>query len=1120
MKSEELLYSVSHVGEDLLAAAEQTILVKKRRPWAGAAVAAVLLLAVGVGSFFLWRSRSGGRPVDGSGPAEGSVQSTDAPENTEPNNDYNLPLLSVTGNWNDADEDHGTSLSFGAELPKKRWARIAEQGGELPVYRDFFVENSSRQTQEALEARLRQTAEKLQLSIREGSLEWNLAAKVSTGAGQVDVSVTFPAEAGEQKAQNLFYSVSAATDRGTLTVRYDGVFTLLYDMAHRYTPALTGVVSSASPFEDADSLKTYSEALSSYVLLQLGAGARDYLPLSLTAVHHDPLSSGYSAYVLAPVREDQTQSLLSGQFEQIILLTVDGKTLAGFTCYAPLDDNTFNPTGDCAVPEGLGLIGSYPVVPLATAREYLRQGSYLKKEGTPFPISDDSVILDAELVYLTGGGNELLLPWYRFRLQITEHIIQPIYVPAVFFGYLSDWPNAAPSSAQLPALPLSGQVFPAEPLALSDLAAYLDSNPWQDHIARTLPVYQNRQLSPQGEALPADADTLSYWLLQVAKGLDAKITGELRYLDASGNAASGDQLWSAEAETNLGTLRVWANGSVELWYVKPFSSNSAGFSDDALPAAFGRLTGTKGGFRGDSVGYVRGLYRDPAEGSFEVFPNSPYNDSVLSYCFDRARIYYADGKLLGFRLSGPLMPYSHLWQISYGYDYEPAGAYRSSDPGIPMVLTELGNYPIISAEEAREAAAAGKWYSACTQQPAEDAGEGWLDNMDLVYLPADSNRILLPYYRFLVPLEGGAAGRTLWAQRFVPAVDELFLEENAALQQAEELFSEENGWYCRALLSRYDDPLDADLEQLFYVGIPGAPEVELSEETAARLSELAGYDVAGLNFQYMPGETVDELLQLLFGLDRQSCVQAGKGELSSLLGKNVVYLPENDCYYSFRSDWIGASVQVLASRQSSDGRIALVYESSGRTGTVILLPTDAGFRILSNREGEWNAPMDRLLSELAPEGIDPNDDAGVGIRILRNDETEIAFYGCFGLLDFDAKSGELLYAVDLSKAVDCGGAVSIQGSAIVYAGFGEDGRLLILYTDAESKFPDRDGCLIDPVHGTWLKLRGVPEGFRYEKVEDLNGVGQWGSDGPTLGELWLLHDGERWYPFAPEGKAD
>ena len=82
MKPEELLYSMDHVGEDLLTEAEQTILVRKRRPWLGAAVAAVLVLAVGVGGFLLLKKHLPGKtPAQ---PGNSDTVATSEPEDALP----------------------------------------------------------------------------------------------------------------------------------------------------------------------------------------------------------------------------------------------------------------------------------------------------------------------------------------------------------------------------------------------------------------------------------------------------------------------------------------------------------------------------------------------------------------------------------------------------------------------------------------------------------------------------------------------------------------------------------------------------------------------------------------------------------------------------------------------------------------------------------------------------------------------------------------------------------------------------------------------------------------------------------------------------------------------------
>lgn len=62
MKSEEILYSLDYVGDDLLAEADQRLKVSRPRPWGRVAAAAVLVLVLGVGAWGLSRL-PGSRPV-------------------------------------------------------------------------------------------------------------------------------------------------------------------------------------------------------------------------------------------------------------------------------------------------------------------------------------------------------------------------------------------------------------------------------------------------------------------------------------------------------------------------------------------------------------------------------------------------------------------------------------------------------------------------------------------------------------------------------------------------------------------------------------------------------------------------------------------------------------------------------------------------------------------------------------------------------------------------------------------------------------------------------------------------------------------------------------------------
>ena len=79
MKSEELLFSMEHVGSDLLAAAEQTVLVRKHTSWIKTAAAAVLALAVGVGGFLLLKNlHANNDPVPATNPSTVENHTTEA----------------------------------------------------------------------------------------------------------------------------------------------------------------------------------------------------------------------------------------------------------------------------------------------------------------------------------------------------------------------------------------------------------------------------------------------------------------------------------------------------------------------------------------------------------------------------------------------------------------------------------------------------------------------------------------------------------------------------------------------------------------------------------------------------------------------------------------------------------------------------------------------------------------------------------------------------------------------------------------------------------------------------------------------------------------------------------
>ena len=127
MKPEELFFSLDQVGEDLIGAAEQNILVRKRRPWLGAAAAALLIAAVGAGGFFLWRQLGRSGPIEAAGPSA-SVESSGV---SRPEPDRALPMLEVAGNCPERDRRLVADLSG---LPETDLTGIGRLNS-LPVYR-------------------------------------------------------------------------------------------------------------------------------------------------------------------------------------------------------------------------------------------------------------------------------------------------------------------------------------------------------------------------------------------------------------------------------------------------------------------------------------------------------------------------------------------------------------------------------------------------------------------------------------------------------------------------------------------------------------------------------------------------------------------------------------------------------------------------------------------------------------------------------------------------------------------------------------------------------------------------------------------------------------------------
>lgn len=416
MKPKELLYSLDHVGEDLLAGAEQTVLVRKRRPWAGAAAAAVVLVALGVGGFFLWRNLRGGVNPAATGEPGGTTAvhvPTDEPDppSTEPDR------LNLGDCWTGLsrarfdDLDCSLAGSLAADYEGLTSLPVYErEAGPLGDFDHLY-------TDEELQNRLRRAADALGLRLTGDVVE------------------------GQDDRNGYPDFLKIQTDQGELTVSGDGRITLFYDEDHVYEARVKVALEGGLTQEETErairdaQMTDCGETLAE----RLGLGACGFV----TCDRWDLTSSAWTVFTVYPLRENPADRLISRWFERVQMLTNDGKTLRGFVL-----DRLPGET-DAEAPEGLRLVGTYPIRTAEEAVEALLRGSGLCEEAL---VQNDlnGATPAATLIWLPDSGHKLLMPFYRFWVPANADCDEylAVYIPAVVGACLADWSEPAEDPAE------------------------------------------------------------------------------------------------------------------------------------------------------------------------------------------------------------------------------------------------------------------------------------------------------------------------------------------------------------------------------------------------------------------------------------------------------------------------------------------------------------------------------------------------------------------------------------------------------------------------------------------------------------------------------------------------
>lgn len=327
-------------------------------------------------------------------------------------------------------------------------------------------------------------------------------------------------------------------------------------------------------------------------------------------------------------------------------------------------------------------------------------------------------------------------------------------------------------------------------LLLQDPRAWLGAAP-EDLMqgVDTLPIYENPcRPEAEGSDFTRSRDLLEQMLRQAAQNLNTELTGEIQFRGVGQEEGSYRE---AGAQVNLGELTVTAGGQVTLVYDNRHRY-TAPLPADAGEAALGEaflehLKGILGAARWQPMpGGQHAVLSDGWE-YLEAYPlTEDSRDQVSAYALERIRLLHQGNILRGVILPGPLLPQSHLLptlcaQADCGMELPPDAIITHTGEAFGPCLTELAYYPVITPETARELAASGQYFTDGRESPYPlDDGYpamDWLDSWDLAYLENPDTGILLPFYRFLVPMGTDEAGYTGCGFNYVPAIDGAFLED-------------------------------------------------------------------------------------------------------------------------------------------------------------------------------------------------------------------------------------------------------------------------------------------------------------------------------------------------------
>jgi len=296
-----------------------------------------------------------------------------------------------------------------------------------------------------------------------------------------------------------------------------------------------------------------------------------------------------------------------------------------------------------------------------------------------------------------------------------------------------------------------------------DISELDNGNPWDESMnIGSLPVYINGSYDASGAGVPkgmSESEMMDR-LNSAASALDLNIDSTEIITD--GFAGKAQTVTEVRARTDGGMINVQADGTVVY-----FLSDEGG----ALPHEYSFTHSSTTHAEAEQVLiYFADIYSEFL--GFEKPVTVSFGDYNIFGEFERSyAVYDASGDD-----AEDILNYNFR-SVSFGPDDDGRLNVIRMYDGL-RCAEKLGDYPVISAQEAKERLVSGNYQ---TSVPEKFPGEEYIGKTELVYRTGRLEEVMLPYYRFYVQLpddmnmSGSEIGLKTYGAYYVPAISDEYI---------------------------------------------------------------------------------------------------------------------------------------------------------------------------------------------------------------------------------------------------------------------------------------------------------------------------------------------------------